>query len=94
MSAARIDSLDVPEWKKTILHAMAEYGMFVGDTGGNWVVETEGGTGYTSLGYHDPWVEFAKDHGVPYYAPDHDYVFKLRGGVNWRRHLRVVEPAE
>ena len=35
MSAAQIDALAKPTWQKTILHAMAKYGMYVGDTGGN-----------------------------------------------------------
>jgi hypothetical protein len=37
MSSAEIDALNVPAWKKPILHAMAEYGMFVGDTGSDYL---------------------------------------------------------
>jgi hypothetical protein len=94
MSSAQIDNLDVPSWKKTILHAMADYGMYIGDTGNSWAIAIEGGTGYTSLGYDDPWVKFAKKNNVPYYAPDDDYVFNIRDGVDWKRHLRVVDPCE
>jgi hypothetical protein len=94
MSAAQIDALNVPEWKKTILHAMAEYGMYVGDTGGSWGIKEEGGQMYRSLGYKDPWVEFAKKVGAPYYAPDNDWVLNLAQGVDWQSHLRVVDPCE
>ena len=34
LSPAEIDALGVPEWKKTILRAMADYGLYVGDTTG------------------------------------------------------------
>jgi hypothetical protein len=94
MSEAQINALDVPDWKKTILRAMSEYGMYVGDTGNSWAVQIEGGVSYTAMGYPDPWVKFAKKVGAPYYAPDDDYVFNLRDGVNWKNHLRVVEPCE
>jgi len=35
----------LPRWKLTLLHAMAEYGAFIGDTGsaGYFVVEAEAG---------------------------------------------------
>ena len=42
MSSAEIDALSVPRWKKTILRAMARYGLFLGDTGGDaWGIELQ-----------------------------------------------------
>jgi hypothetical protein len=92
MSPEEIDALPVPDYKKTILRAMARYGMFVGDTGGTWSVKTESGTMYTSLGYEDRWVALARRLGVPYYRPHHLFVFDLRSGVDWPRYLRVIDP--
>jgi hypothetical protein len=95
MSDAEIDALQVPTWKKTILKAMAHYGMFVGDTGGAaWGVAFESSASYTSFGYPDPWVALGDRWGVPRY-PDPTVgpvrVFQLRDGVDWSR-LRVVDP--
>src|SRR3954469_22975009 len=48
MSDDQIAAMNVPQWKKTILTAMAHYGMFVGDTGGSpWEIEFESGSTYT-----------------------------------------------
>lgn len=70
MTAAEIDALPAPAWKKTILHAMAEYGMFFGDTGSSFFfdVQTEDGSMYTALGAaSDPWLDFALANGWEYY---------------------------
>jgi hypothetical protein len=86
LSDAEIDALAVPEWKRTILRAMADYGMFVGDTGGSsWRIKIESGSSYTSFGHQDPWVEMAKRWGV------REAVFNLDDGVPWDR-LRVADP--
>jgi hypothetical protein len=92
MSDAQIQALPVPDWKKTVLTAMAHYGMIVGDTGGSWGIALESEVAYTSLGQPDPWVALAKQNNVPYYAPDQDYVFNLADGVDWAHALRVVQP--
>ena len=95
MSDAQIDALAVPEWKRTILRAMADYGMFVGDTGGSsWRVKIESGSSYTSFDRQDPWVELGIRYGVPTWrAPSGNtaYVYNLHDGVDWSR-LRVVDP--
>ncbi|HEX2086428.1 MAG TPA: hypothetical protein VHF89_12150 [Solirubrobacteraceae bacterium] len=90
MPADEIEALPVPRWKKTILHAMSEYGMYMGDTGGAWGVMMESGSTYTSFGAEDEMVRFARENGVP----EHNghYVFNLREGVDWARYLRVVDP--
>jgi hypothetical protein len=91
MSHEQIEALAVPRWKKTVLHAMADYGMFMGDTGGSsWGVQAESGQTYTSFGREDPLVTFAKANGwEPYYGR---YVGRLRDGVDWARYLRVLDP--
>jgi hypothetical protein len=87
----QIDALPVPAWKKTILRAMATYGMYVGDTGGNaWSIAIESGSTYTSFGYEDQFVAFARANGVPSY--NGDYRFDLAEGIDWTRYLRVIDP--
>jgi hypothetical protein len=91
MTSRQIDALPVPGWKKTILHAMARYGLILGDTGGNsWGIQTESGSTYTSFGAPDPLVSFARASG--WTRDDSRYVAKLASGVDWARHLRVVAP--
>jgi hypothetical protein len=90
MTEAEIDALSVPSWKKTILKAMARYGMFVGDTGGTgWGVQFESSASYTSFGHQDPWARLGAAWGLPQYGGKP--VFDLREGVDWSR-LQVVEP--
>ena len=92
MSDAQINGLSVPVWKKTILRAMAHYGMIVGDTGGDsWAVEYESGVQYTSQGQPDKWVELAKKWKLPFSQSSGSYAFILRDGVDWSK-LRVVDP--
>ena len=91
MSPAAIDALPVPGWKKTILRAMARYGMFLGDTGGGaWGIQLESGSTYTSFGHADPFVEFAKQNGWDH--SERRYIGRLAVGVDWRRYLRVIDP--
>ena len=91
MSDAEIEALAVPRWKKTVLHAMADYGLFMGDTGGgSWGIQAESGQTYTSFGYEDALTTFAKANGWSTY--NGRYVANLRDGVDWARYLRVVDP--
>ncbi|MDP8968234.1 MAG: fibronectin type III domain-containing protein [Actinomycetota bacterium] len=92
MSDAEIDALAVPAWKKTILRALAEYGLIVGDTnGGNaaWGIQGESGSSYTSFGRTDPWRSFAESVDAPRY--DGGYALDIAAGVDWTR-LRVIAP--
>jgi hypothetical protein len=92
MSPAEIRALGVPRWKRAILLAMARYGMFVGDTGGTpWDLELESGSTYTSFGYDDPAVTYARRAGIPP-QPDGTYPFDVASGVDWRGRLRVIDP--
>lgn len=93
LSDRQIARLRVPEWKKTILTALARYGMIVGDTnGGNgaWGLQLESGSSYTSFGKDDPWDALAEELGAE--RNDQARVLVLDGGVDWARHLRQVAP--
>ena len=91
MSDAQIDALNVPAWKKTIARALAHYGGYVGDTGGEgFALQFESSTMYTSLGTGDPLVAFAQQNGI---SPNGGlYPFNLSNGIDWARYLRVVVP--
>lgn len=96
LSAAQIAALAAPAWQKTVLRAMADYGLFVGDTGGG-SLKTLSGASYTSFGYDDPWVELGRGlDGVESWHSSSDnkrkFLFDLSETVNWRSKLRVVAP--
>ena len=91
MSDEQIEALAVPRWKKTVLHAMADYGLFMGDTGGGtWGIQAESGQTYTSFGHEDALVTFARENGWALY--NGRYAGNLRDGVDWARYLRVLDP--
>jgi hypothetical protein len=94
MSDAEIDALAVPEWKKTILRALATYGAYVGDTGGNeaFTFQFESGSTYTSFASADPLAGFAAQQGAGVTSADGKWYFDLGSGVDWERRLRVVDP--
>ena len=83
----------MPGWKKTILRAMARYGMFVGDTGSDylgWTIAVESGSSYTSFGLPDPWETLAKWYGIASDSGVH--YFDLADTIVWENRLRVVQP--
>ncbi len=91
MSDAQIAALPVPEWKKTILTALAHYGGYVGDTGGpGFAFMFESSTTYTALGLPDPLVTLAKLLGLPSWHGE--YGFEMASGVEWAKYLRVLAP--
>jgi hypothetical protein len=93
MTDDEIAALSGPAWQKAILTAMAHYGFYVADTTAEdtWAVVAESGQMYTSFGYPDPFVEFAKAQGIPLSV--NQYQFPLAEGVDWSR-LRVIDPCE
>jgi hypothetical protein len=93
MSEAEIDALRVPGWKKTILRALAGYGMIVGDAigSGSWGLQLESGSTYTSFGQPDRLAEFARNAGIPTWQGMH--VFNIQDGVDWTK-LRLIAPCE
>jgi hypothetical protein len=91
MSDAQIAALSIPQWKRTILTALAHYGGYVGDTGGPGLAfQFESGTTYTSLGYADVLVSLSKLLGLA--AWNGRYVYDVASGVDWARYLRVLVP--
>ena len=93
MSEAQINALAVPPWKKTILRAMANYGVIIGDTmNGNssWGIQAESGASYTSFGAKDPWDTVGEQAGAPPYSGG--FVFDVDKGIDWGRYLRVLDP--
>ncbi|HWH10009.1 MAG TPA: hypothetical protein VG165_02695 [Solirubrobacteraceae bacterium] len=91
MTDAQISALAVPAWKKTILTAMAHYGLIMGDTGSSWGIKEESGRVYTAYGAPDQWAAWAQTqpgvtswNGISY--------FDLAGGVDWQSKLRVIAP--
>ena len=96
MSEAEIEALPVAHWQKTILEAMARYGMFVGDTGGSgWGIVVESASSFTSFGGPDPWVRIARRIGLPETLADDGtprYAFDMQGTVDWASELRVAAP--
>ncbi len=92
MTYAEIDALAVPAWKKTILKAIRDYGMYVGDGigSGSWNLQFESGSSYTSFGQTDPMVTFAQSVGAPMW--EGAYVFNLEDGVPWSTRLKVAAP--
>jgi len=93
MSAAEIEALALPAWQETILWAMAEYGLYVGDTGGGFL-KLESGSSYTSFGQADPWQQIAEDEGVEGWrnpsSGANEYQFDLSEAVDWSRYLKVA----
>ena len=73
----------MPAYRKTILRAMARYGMYVTDTGGSWAVIQESGLVTMSFGLGDRWADLARSVGAPYWPPDHRYAIDIRDGVDW-----------
>jgi hypothetical protein len=72
---------------------MARYGMYFGDTGsGGWGLQMESGASYTSFGFEDALVTFARSAGVP--GGDGQHVFDVGAGIDWRSRLRVIDPCE
>ncbi|MEU0883350.1 hypothetical protein ABZ345_32490 [Lentzea sp. NPDC005914] len=108
MSVAEIDALDpqkVKPWHKVFLRAMAEYGMYLGDTGseGLFSIETEAGNQYLTVGHADPWRTYGQANWEPW---THDGITEYVGkffaprdpdpDLWWKNniwsHLRVLDP--
>lgn len=100
MTAAEIDRLRVPGWKRGLLHAMRRYGMYVGDTGGpaGWALQLQSDTSYTALGQPPRLERLARLTGwraVEEPAVDRTLrLGNLAAGVDWRSRLRVIDPCE
>jgi hypothetical protein len=92
MTDAQIADSGAPAWQKTIMSAMAHYGMYVNDTDGiNEIeLEAESDISYTSLGGPSLLNNFIKARGGSYYAPLKRWI--LTGRFIPVNRLRVVSP--
>jgi hypothetical protein len=98
MTQAEINALSVPAWKKTILTALREYGMIVGDTGGPatslFSLQFESGMVDRAFGRAERLDTWATAQGLPAWTnPDTgrtEHSFDLGPGVSWTSKLRVV----
>ena len=100
MSVAEIEALPDPGWQKTVLRAMAEYGLYVGDTGGGFL-KVESGVSFTSMGMGDPWTSLASRVTTAARAASTTsglaispecINFEMSEAVDWRSKLEVVSP--
>jgi hypothetical protein len=94
MTRAEIEALGAPPWKETILRALADYGAYVGDTGGteSFGFHFESGSTYTSFGEDDPMAAFARAQSAGVTDRGDRFDFDLGSGVDWASHLRVLDP--
>ena len=92
MTDAQIAASGAPTWEKTIMTAMAHYGMYVNDTDGIGTIELEAESdiSYTSIGGPSRMDDFIKANGGSYYAPLKRWI--LSGPFIPVSKLRVVDP--
>jgi hypothetical protein len=90
MTDTQIANSGAPAWQKTIMTAMAHYGMYVNDTDGigNIELEAESDISYTSLGGQPLMSNFIKARGGSYYAPLKRWI--LSGRFIPLNRLRVI----
>jgi len=89
---AEITALDIPEYRKTVVRALARRGAYIGDTGGPGIgFQALSGATYTSFGVFDPLVDFAIANGI---VPNEDgsCSFEIAPGVDWSRLQILVPP--
>lgn len=100
LTAAEIERLNLPLWKKGLVTALARYGAFVSDTTGSadaWGFEYESGVSQKSFGRPDPWAQWAQSLGVQ--PKDYnrngqaEYWIDLYSDIPWHRMRFVSECA-
>jgi hypothetical protein len=99
-----MSNLGLPDWQRTILTAMHDYGGYIGDrtTGGGFIIGFESGMSYTAFGRPDrnvEWAAFADDpgtsaDGITLNSSTGNYELEFDEGVDWSRILRAVQPAQ
>jgi hypothetical protein len=92
---SEIDALSVPAWKKTLLHAMHQYGFYVDDTGSgphSFGLHFESGKTYHAYTSEDPIITYAQQNlGQDVYLSGGVYYFNLSNGVDWSR-IQAINP--
>jgi hypothetical protein len=92
MTDPEIAASGAPVWEKTIMTAMAHYGMYVNDTDGidNIELEAESDVSYTSLGGQPLMSNLISQQGGWYYSPLNRWI--MEGPGIPLNKLRVVSP--
>lgn len=87
---AEIAALKLLAWKAAIATAIAHYGLYVCDSGGDGIgIKLESTCMYTALGAPDPLTTFARTNSLPIW--EGKYIFHLNEGIDWTR-LRAIAP--
>jgi hypothetical protein len=99
-----MSSLGLPDWQRTILTAMHDYGAYLGDrtTGGGFTVGFESGMSYTAFGRSDRSADWAALNDDPSTTADGislnpstgNYELNFDGRVDWSQILRAVKPPQ
>ncbi len=95
MTDAQIAATHAPAWEKTLMTAMAHYGIYVNDTSGNGdpdtiELESQSDISYTSMGRRPAMADYLKSLGAGYYAPLNRWI--LSGPPLPVTRLRVIDP--
>ena len=92
MTDAQIAASGAPTWEKTIMTAMAHYGMYVNDTDGIGTIELEAESdiSYTSIGGRPLMSNFIAAQGGWYWSPLNRWI--MAGPEIPISKLRVVDP--
>ena len=92
MSDAAIDRSCAPGWEKTVAKAMAHYGLYFGDTGGDgFAPMMESPLTYTAVGQGNPWDQVAAKYGIRQ-DPTYGYMFRWSGCINYRAAMQAIAP--
>ncbi len=99
-----MSSLGLPDWQRTILTAMHDYGAYLGDrtTNGGFALGFESGMSYTAFGRSDrtrDWAAFADDpdttaDGISFNPSTGNYDLAFDQRVDWAQILRAVQPSQ
>jgi hypothetical protein len=99
-----MDSLDLPDWQRTILTALHDYGGYLGDrtTGGGFALGFESGMSYTGFGRSDRtrnWAAFTDDpsttaDGIAFDPVTLNFDLRFDPRADWSQVLRAVQPAQ
>ncbi|MBX5443023.1 MAG: hypothetical protein IRZ32_16035 [Solirubrobacteraceae bacterium] len=92
MTDQEIAQSGAPAWEQAIARAVANYGAYFGDTGGDgFAFQAESSVMYTSYGKPDPYAAIAAQYGIRKDA-EWGYGFAFSGRIPWSSRLRAIAP--
>jgi hypothetical protein len=92
MSDEAIEGTCAPRWEKTVAKAMAHYGLYFGDTGGDGFTPLiESPLSYTAVGQANPWDQVAAQYGIRQ-DPTYGYMFRWSGCINYGAAMQAIAP--